>query len=489
MSKEFELTLIGANQLEISDVVAHSSDPYVKFETSGTKKQKTKIINANINPYWNQRFDIKANFGEEIKFEIYDHDVIGKDDKIGTTSFVVPQMDNQEFYYDVLPVSKKGYLYICLKCTKGGVPFKRPITSADECVLFFSKISFVCEIQPRLATLELKIEGKKDQETLAFNLCTCMISEGFYVKCKPNDKITFKLNQVGLFSDSGISSAKYIVPDFREKEDETERLPLKKIGSMNFKVTCVRSVYHSAFPNQIPQKEDMGLAQVSKIYIYIEKAVGIKAKDIGGTSDAYVKMKTSTGKEKKTYIAPPSVNPVWAKNIKTKVQMGEEITFKLFDHDIIGKDDSLGDAKLHITEMNGSWKKATLDISKKGKLYIEYKWVRGISGMYHAITHGGPMPMAQPMYPQQPPMGQYPPMGYPPQQQFPQQPMGQYPPMGYPQQQPPMGQYPPQGYPPQQYPPQQPMGQYPPQGYPMQQPPMGQYPPQGYPPQQFPPQK
>lgn len=61
-----------------------SSDPYCKI-TLGKEKVKTKVLNNTLNPKWREAFDL--NWYEElddfIDIALFDHDVGGKDDRMG----------------------------------------------------------------------------------------------------------------------------------------------------------------------------------------------------------------------------------------------------------------------------------------------------------------------------------------------------------------------------------------------------------------------
>ena len=61
-----------------------SSDPYCKI-TLGKEKVKTKTLNNTLNPKWREAFDL--NWYEElddfIDIAMFDHDVGGKDDRMG----------------------------------------------------------------------------------------------------------------------------------------------------------------------------------------------------------------------------------------------------------------------------------------------------------------------------------------------------------------------------------------------------------------------
>ncbi|EFC36468.1 C2 domain-containing protein [Naegleria gruberi] len=201
------------------------------------------------------------------------------------------------------------------------------------------------------------------------------------------------------------------------------------------------------------------------------------AKDISGTSDPYVVVRVGSSSQK-TSVKPATLNPTWAQTFTFSVSdpSREMVTFDVFDHDLIGKHDSMGSCSAPLSSLKrGVVEKLTLSLTgaKSGSLVVDLLAQDfGIQAM--VPQQGYPQQPMQTGYPQQPMQGY-------PQQGYPQQPMQGYPQQGYPQQG-----YPQQGYPqqPMQGYPQQPMVQqgYPQQGYP-QQPMQGYAPPMqtGYP--------
>lgn len=60
------------------------SDPYVTMEL-GRQKQKSKVVEDNINPVWNERlsFSWSGNWKDMISISVWDKDAVGKDDFLG----------------------------------------------------------------------------------------------------------------------------------------------------------------------------------------------------------------------------------------------------------------------------------------------------------------------------------------------------------------------------------------------------------------------
>ncbi|GAB1225829.1 hypothetical protein ENUP19_0263G0049 [Entamoeba nuttalli] len=490
MSMNIQLTIIGARGIKAADITG-TSDGYVKVKV-GKKKEKTKIAKPSLNPDWNETFNFQVSPKEEIQFKLYDHDRIGKDDKIGKVKYCVPQLITGDTVYEILKIDEKGLLYISIKCISGGIPLQYQPVRRDTKVLL--KISIPCVyLYPCVIPQEalnnnnynvrvgFKTSMTEHQKTKKVRELWCAkYEEDFYCWVKTGEKIKFELifkETLGI-KDVLLTTGTWCVPDLLDGEEINAKVSSKKFATFNVKVKCIRGIYHNVAPNEIPPMYDPKPQQVYKYEVFIEKAEHLKNKDVIGKSDPYVIIKTDKSKkQRKSVTFMNNQSPKFMEAFKVKATVGSEIKFKLFDQDP-GKDDKLGKCKLVVPSdlKEGEVRKFTLEVSKgkNAMLYVELKRMRDFTCTY-ATRFLGFKPSAAPMgYPPMgmPPMQQpgMPPMGYPPMQP------GQYPPQGYP----PMG-MPPQGYPPMQQPGMPPQG-YPPMGMPpMQQPGM---PPMGYPPMQ-----
>jgi len=79
-----KLSIISGHDLPIADR-GGTSDPYVKVYSIGALKSyvaRTKVIDANLNPVWNESFIFPGLRGCKLIFEVYDHDSISKNTKI-----------------------------------------------------------------------------------------------------------------------------------------------------------------------------------------------------------------------------------------------------------------------------------------------------------------------------------------------------------------------------------------------------------------------
>lgn len=86
--------------------------------------------------------------------------------------------------------------------------------------------------------------------------------------------------------------------------------------------------------------------------ICIERGADLSVKDIGGSSDPYVKVRYGTEDKFTTATVPKSLNPVWNEKFTIFTEdLNVPIYFNVFDHDRIGRDESMGWAKLELWKL------------------------------------------------------------------------------------------------------------------------------------------
>ena len=99
-----------------------ASDPYVELELKGNyKKEKTKSIDNESNPIWNEKFQLFVDNAKEdvLKCRIYDHDKWTLDDKIGEVHIPIITILGSNGYikkeYDIVGSKTGAKLYLELK--------------------------------------------------------------------------------------------------------------------------------------------------------------------------------------------------------------------------------------------------------------------------------------------------------------------------------------------------------------------------------------
>ena len=102
-----------------------------------------------------------------------------------------------------------------------------------------------------------------------------------------------------------------------------------------------------------------GPVQQHVLLVSVESASGIVKADMFGKSDPYCEVFLADGVDENlvavTNVAKKTLNPVWGEEFEVHVpaepKTSDELTFKVFDKDLIGKDDFLGQVVLKCAEL------------------------------------------------------------------------------------------------------------------------------------------
>ncbi|KAL1322092.1 hypothetical protein HN51_067020 [Arachis hypogaea] len=89
------VTVVQANDLKNMEMIG-KSDPYVALHIRPIFKVKTKVVDNNLNPVWDEKFDLIAEDLEtqSIIFEVFDED-IGQDKRLGVAKFPLSELEEE----------------------------------------------------------------------------------------------------------------------------------------------------------------------------------------------------------------------------------------------------------------------------------------------------------------------------------------------------------------------------------------------------------
>ncbi|KAH0456872.1 hypothetical protein IEQ34_014779 [Dendrobium chrysotoxum] len=101
------ITVMKATALKNMEMIG-KSDPYVVLYIRPVFKFKTKVINNNLNPVWNEMFELLAEDKEtqSIIFEVFDEDDLSQDKKLGIVKLPLVDLEaeiSKEFELRLLP--------------------------------------------------------------------------------------------------------------------------------------------------------------------------------------------------------------------------------------------------------------------------------------------------------------------------------------------------------------------------------------------------
>jgi Ca2+-dependent lipid-binding protein len=112
--------VLGGKHLPAADVNG-KSDPYVEI-TNGFQTVKTHFVEESLNPFWDEELQMNCQSLKTgvLNVRVLDHDVIGKDDILGTTKLPLEELQNhpKESWLDkklFIDEHKKAYIKLRLK--------------------------------------------------------------------------------------------------------------------------------------------------------------------------------------------------------------------------------------------------------------------------------------------------------------------------------------------------------------------------------------
>ncbi|KAB1204648.1 Synaptotagmin-4 [Morella rubra] len=114
------VTAVAAEDLPAVDLMG-KADPFVVLTMKKSEtKARTRVLNSNLNPVWNQTFDfvVEDVLHDMLIAEVWDHDTFGKD-KIGRVILTLTRVVVEGEFQDSFPLegAKSGKLHLHLKWT------------------------------------------------------------------------------------------------------------------------------------------------------------------------------------------------------------------------------------------------------------------------------------------------------------------------------------------------------------------------------------
>lgn len=121
-----KVIIVRGKRLAVRDF--KSSDPYVVVKL-GNQAAKTRVINSNLNPVWNEElsFPLRKSV-ETLNLEVFDKDLLKADDKMGHAQI------------NLHPLISAGRLRQILGVSSGETTLRKVIPESDNCLATESSI-------------------------------------------------------------------------------------------------------------------------------------------------------------------------------------------------------------------------------------------------------------------------------------------------------------------------------------------------------------
>ena len=158
----------------------------------------------------------------------------------------------------------------------------------------------------------------------------------------------------------------------RDAHEFSEALPTQ--GSLSFSVTWARVPAH--------------LLESGTLRVHLQQGTGLKAADRNGFSDPYVKLSLA-GQQHKSKTIKKTLNPKWDEYFEFKGVLrdllAESLQLHVFDWDMVGKDDKLGNASIDLRALRGTRERDYVaDLSMQGRVHLHVSWAA--QGQQHASS-------------------------------------------------------------------------------------------------------
>ncbi|KAL7720796.1 Synaptotagmin [Entamoeba marina] len=382
-----QLTIIMARGIKVADITGTSDE--VKFETKQTKKMKTNTLSFKVTP------------GEVIKFDVFNHDHFSRDDDLGNAKFTVPQLNASETYYDILPISVQGYLYVSINFTssenqifhhkdpKAKVALKivlKKVVNSIKIPFEPAQLLYMSDCDRRKMCVKISSSLTDEQNSVTFDTRYIFkLEDSLIIKGKVGEQVKFR---VGCFDIKEshydnlklkysrtfleVYEGKWILPGLVDDKLVCERILITKNAKIYADITCLHGDIC---------KDELTIVKVDGIIAVISLELVMHLLN----SKHQIKKKN-----KLTFVIhQPTHNGINLLELKQKI--GSKIEFNViarsFSMDKSFENVFLGEAKFTIPNdlQKNDTKEFQLDIIEDGKLFIELKRIRTISPMF--TTH------------------------------------------------------------------------------------------------------
>uniref|UniRef100_A0A7S4L6M3 C2 domain-containing protein n=1 Tax=Paramoeba aestuarina TaxID=180227 RepID=A0A7S4L6M3_9EUKA len=308
-SKKMLVSVKRATNLDSKDANG-KSDPYCVLHYRG-KKHKTKVIKKNLNPTWDQDFELNDCDGSFLHVEVYDWDLVGKDDFIG------------EAYIDLIPQKKKIELAIPLKSKS----YYKELNDSPATHIF-DPVDTLFHDSSEAGP------SSKGREMESFRGRGRVMTRNADLGMESNAE--FKTMRKQTQSWTGLDI-------FRE--GAAMEAPLKPGTSEQVKSTGVWGAINPDRPFQHAGSLEIKLLykpKTSALWVGVSRGEDLDSKDENGYSDPYVVLQLGKMKKKTAYVRK-NLNPVFNEEFEFDIlDSNMDLKVQVWDWDRYKADDAIG---------------------------------------------------------------------------------------------------------------------------------------------------
>lgn len=153
-----------------------------------------------------------------------------------------------------------------------------------------------------------------------------------------------------------------------------------EVGGDNARYAPVKPADEGLEGDAMRQAARLAEHEVGVLRVLLKRAQGLKAADMNGKSDPYVKLSAATVKNKKSKTIKATLDPTWNETIDLPGRLGDFHTsglqLRVFDWDFIGSDDPLGDLHVPLIHMHAENPTDYIEpLPTKGTMFFRVSWI------------------------------------------------------------------------------------------------------------------
>ena len=338
------------------------SDPYCILQLNNQKKT-TSIISECLNPKWDEYFifDINSLNVDSLKINCMDHDILSKDDIIGSANIQIKSLILGGINNLTIPLKNKnnnktGELKIVLYVARMGcIPFEEKIWK--------QKVLNIRILEGNLSNGYLywigKFNNEKNNQFITTQKKGCKWMEEYQMLYSHESDVALKLFE---HQKKEIEIGQVIIP-YKSLQFGVITDKMFNVGK-NGKIHLILEIndlgnqpFSSLPPLNI--KDNLFYCETFTLNIKIIEAKDIPAMDKSGTSDPYIRLYLLGAKPKdkicevKTKTIKKTLNPIWNEEYHFPIKsLGTDVLhMSLKDWNGIGKDDPISTFDFYIKNL------------------------------------------------------------------------------------------------------------------------------------------
>ncbi|CAG8554198.1 5902_t:CDS:10 [Paraglomus occultum] len=342
------------------------SDPYVQALLGSKYRDRTAVIDNNLNPVWTEEYLYVPvhSLRETVLLEVVDHELRKKGELLGRCEVPVDKLAaaNEDGTYKSNGTLDETAKLFINKEQRGHLSYEATFypREADEVqsqsgtlVLYLNEAKFD---KPNLY-----VRCLKDNDAYPFYQTNAAVypnpmweeATDFFVKELDFSRLSLELCQTGSSTPVGVLDlqVKTLIEKMRnELSKDEEGIWLTIPGIAGAKI----NIYAKYIPTIVPIEASESVNNQGNLQVTVIEAKNLPAADRSGTSDPYVIFVLNGQQVHKTKTVKKNLNPVFNESfqVQVKSRTSAEFYFEVFDWNAVSNATKLGIAEIDLRDLN-----------------------------------------------------------------------------------------------------------------------------------------